>query len=694
MPPLTRKGGSLIASMPSGKTDLLPISDVTYIKDFIFTATLATDTSNIKPSTSSLSSPSQATLERRSSRNRLKSPKSKPNLTLHLQPKSPSLTNQHQPVLSPPIKSPTPKTPRTARGLRRSRSFLDTPIASRLKSMFDMTEAPSENKTGNPPQSPTFSGRSSNGLAQPARPHSSHAHSISLYDILLPSPKLAPFSPPLMDFAPQRRSTSSPDEPTNIDSPSPSPTSTIFHELEDQRTRKRLEKLRRTLGERVPAEVVLPKGTKPLYGLSLSSSSVSIPSSSSTTTLNGSAKNLSTFLDRSKESHSSRPSMESKPRPEAKKKHGRRASIILSALLPRDHCSKEAPQDIERARSPISQTKSVPASLSVPTPEPKPSRRQLNYLGLTLSDTTLPTTVNSRSIPSSHRRVSTQGQISPIVFSAPTTPTTRAFSMIVDPGHRHGTDRYGTTSPIAVIDDDCPTPRACSPASTMSTTSFYSLTTPDSKPQEPERQFSPSSDVLDISASFSPPNYSTDLLHPQTDAPVDDNQAQRPSLHRSQSLRLSQTLLPPEPGSPRLHRSPSAVSTRRGKWHPEAAWIAKPEAPFVKSVIPIPAPMFSTSIPSSRLSSDDIDTAKDREFDRTRGSGRRAGGGRASGEGGRLGDVKRGIEIRVDKQTNGDKPVEKKKDAVVTRREKRQGWSGEWNRADMQDVIKKLRNLK
>jgi hypothetical protein len=32
-------------------------------------------------------------------------------------------------------------------------------------------------------------------------------------------------------------------------------------------------------------------------------------------------------------------------------------------------------------------------------------------------------------------------------------------------------------------------------------------------------------------------------------------------------------------------------------------------------------------------------------------------------------------------------------DAVV-RRERRQGWSGEWNREDMQDVIKTLRSLK
>lgn len=31
---------------------------------------------------------------------------------------------------------------------------------------------------------------------------------------------------------------------------------------------------------------------------------------------------------------------------------------------------------------------------------------------------------------------------------------------------------------------------------------------------------------------------------------------------------------------------------------------------------------------------------------------------------------------------------------VVMRKERRQGWSGEWNRGDMQDVIQKLRNLK
>ncbi|KAF8059465.1 hypothetical protein FPV67DRAFT_1674918 [Lyophyllum atratum] len=31
---------------------------------------------------------------------------------------------------------------------------------------------------------------------------------------------------------------------------------------------------------------------------------------------------------------------------------------------------------------------------------------------------------------------------------------------------------------------------------------------------------------------------------------------------------------------------------------------------------------------------------------------------------------------------------------ILQRKERRQGWSGEWNQDDMQDVIKKLRNLK
>ena len=39
-------------------------------------------------------------------------------------------------------------------------------------------------------------------------------------------------------------------------------------------------------------------------------------------------------------------------------------------------------------------------------------------------------------------------------------------------------------------------------------------------------------------------------------------------------------------------------------------------------------------------------------------------------------------------------PLKPKKDDGVNRYEEKQGWSGEWNQADMQSVIRKLRNLK
>ncbi|TFK62927.1 hypothetical protein BDN72DRAFT_882391 [Pluteus cervinus] len=546
-------------------------------------------------------------------------------------------------------------------------------------------------------------------------------------------------------------------------------------QLEADRTRRRLEKLRRTLGDRVPAEVVLPKGTKAvLERKHTHSQSHPIP--------NG--PELPPVI---------RPS---KDRP-GHLRPIRRASMTLSSFASsfklRDD-AKENKRSLDLQTTPPTSSVSswLPMMMKLNSPSPMKRgtiREELDPASFLRASPRSPRAMSSY-FPSSPTKdvqqrtsmfVDASGYVdpplqpsrpvsqlmSPIVFSRPLSTkmeSSRPTFYVPNEDGDHGEDDDEETK-VAVVpnglrdvtkrfrvgdeayggDDETddeeelgtahmhpqswrgfndalkgPQYKRTDCRSPLGAVDAHERSTSVSSEAQSMYSTPPLSVASVIISTVTTPTYQTGSAlqspltaltsPPTTGTPTDPNEA--PKTHR----------LPPQPKAasnpslaveqpieqPLSHHTNQPIRQHTGA-HPEATWLARSETPF-SNIIAV------TGSRRSSLEESDWETADQGGDDEQEGSP----GARSRADSGKDGIIA-GVRLFRARSTSrpqhpttrsqsrlGDYLSEgesmkdgkakrksvRKEGSLVIRKERKQGWSGEWNCEDMQDVIQKLRALK